>query len=131
MKLKQLKGLFDTMSVHDDERVTLEQLSDEDVTHYTWIFDHTNASFVGLPCNCTSEEQLWKTMEQYCKKDFFPYFKDQMQFVPQQEMMKKKNHDWRGLYAHTMSLQDFGNQIKQYFYRTSEYFRAPNKQKGR
>ena len=62
MKLKQLHGLFDTMSVHDDERVTLEQLSDEDVTHYTWIFDHTNASFVGLPCNCTSEEQLWKTM---------------------------------------------------------------------
>ena len=122
MKLKDLHGLFDSQNIEKNDRVTVDTLSNDFVRQYTWVFDHNNICFLALPCKCENEQQFWRKIEPYCDKQYFNFFKNQMKFIPTAEMITKQQNEWKGLYAHSMSLQDFGNQVKDYFERTNKYY---------
>jgi len=130
--LRTMAGFYDNKQ-DNVEAITAQDLNENKIPQHTWVFDHLNASIVGLDVKGLNEIQLKKLISDKLNEKFaneqsknrgracLNVYKDQIHWINESELERNKVRRWAPIPVVYMSVDELTNQIRRYYLETTNY----------
>lgn len=123
-QLRKSAGFYDNNeNQFDAAPMTAGEIPDELLDKKTWIYDHLNASIVGLDIGNLTDAQLRDILKRKLDKSIMQTYHDNIHFVAEKELNINRHRHWSNVHVIFMSIDALAKQIKQFYKNTSmNYF---------
>lgn len=121
--LRRSAGFYDGNENKFDAAPTLaKDIPDDMVETKTWIYDHLNASIVGLDLGKLTNTQLRDILTRKVGKPAMVVYHDNIHWVSEKEMMENRGRHWGQVHVIMMSIDDLAKQIQQFYANSRNHY---------
>ena len=121
--LRRSAGFYDGNENTFDAAPTLaKDIPDDMVENKTWIYDHLNASIVGLDLGKLTNTQLRDILTRKVGKPAMVVYHDNIHWVSEKEMMENRGRHWGPVHVIMMSIDDLAKQIQQFYANSRNHY---------
>ena len=121
--LRKSAGFYDGNENKFEAAPTLARdIPDDLIETKTWIYDHLNASIVGIDKAKLTNTQLRDLLTQKVGKPAMVVYHDNIHWVSEKEMMENRGRHWGPVHVITMTIDALAKQIQQFHANSRNYY---------